>query len=165
MSRTLILGVDPGLKGAACVLECADGNPSVLLLADLPVVRFSDGRVKNRLDGASLAQMLAPFAGDVRMAVVERVGARPGEAASGAFSFGYTSGVIAGALGALEIPITLVQPAVWKRAMGLASADKDAARARAIELFPVLASDLARKKDHDRAEAVLMAEHGRRTQL
>ena len=157
MSRQLILGCDPGLHGAACIL---DGD-RVLLLEDLPVVKFSDARIKHRIDGAGLARMLEPFAGEVFMAIVEKVAARPGEAPSGAFSFGYSSGVIAGVLGALQIPITTVQPAVWKKAMGLGSS-KDLSRSRALELFPAMADKLARKKDHDRAEALLMAEWGRR---
>ena len=157
MTRQLVLGIDPGLSGAACVL---DGD-RVLLLEDLPVVQFSAGRIKNRLDAAGLARMLSPFAGDVFMAIVEKVGARPGEAASGAFSFGFSSGCIAGVLAAMNIPTTTVQPAVWKKAMGLGSS-KDLSRARALELFPAMADKLARKKDHDRAEALLMAEWGRR---
>jgi crossover junction endodeoxyribonuclease RuvC len=157
-TRSLIVGIDPGLSGALAVIE----GGVVVLLADLPVVRFSDARIKNRIDAASLARLLEPYAGAVHAAVVEKVGARPGEAASGAFSFGYTSGCIAGVLGALNMPTTPVMPAVWKKALGLTSASKDASRGRALELFPSLADQLARKKDHDRAEAVLLAEYGRR---
>ncbi len=157
MSRTLIVGIDPGLSGAVAVIE----GDEVILLDDLPTVQFSTARIKRRLDGAALAQMLEPFAGDVSMAIVEKVAARPGEAPSGAFSFGYTSGVIAGVLGALHIPVTTVQPAVWKKALGL-SADKDLSRARALELFPAVAAKLTRQRDHDRAEALLLAEWGRR---
>lgn len=156
--RTLVLGIDPGLHGAVALL---DGD-RVLLLEDLPTVQFSEGRIKNRLDAAGLARMLAPFAGEVFMAIVEKVGARPGEAASGAFSFGYSSGCIAGVLAALNIPTTTVQPAVWKKALCLGS-DKDLSRSRALELFPSQAGKLARKKDHDRAESLLLAEWGRRT--
>lgn len=157
MSRQLIAAVDPGLSGACCVL---DGD-RVLLLEDLPVVKFSDARIKHRIDGAGLARMLEPFAGEVFMAIVEKVAARPGEAPSSSFSFGFSSGAISGVLGALQIPITTVQPAVWKKAMGLGSS-KDLSRSRALELFPAMADKLALKKHHDRAEALLMAEWGRR---
>ena len=157
MSKQLIVGIDPGLSGALAILDHDD----VLLLEDLPTVQFSDARIKHRLDGVGLTAMLKPYAVDVLLAIVEKVAARPGEAPSGAFSFGYSSGVIAGVLGALQIPITTVQPAVWKKAMGLGSS-KDLSRARALELFPAMADKLARKKDHDRAEALLMAEWGRR---
>lgn len=157
MSKQLIVGIDPGLSGALAILDHDD----VLLLEDLPTVQFSDARIKHRLDGVGLTAMLKPYAVDVLLAIVEKVAARPGEAPSGAFSFGYSSGVIAGVLGALQIPITTVQPAVWKKAMGLGSS-KDLSRARALELFPAMADKLRRKKDHDRAEALLMAEWGRR---
>lgn len=155
MSRDLILGIDPGLSGALAVIE----GDEVILLEDLPTVQFSNARIKHRIDGAGLAQLLNPFAGAIGMAIVEKVAARPGEAPSGAFSFGYSSGVIAGVLGALQIPVTTVQPAVWKKAMGL-GADKDLSRSRAIEMFPKVAGMLARKRDHDRAEALLLAAWG-----
>lgn len=157
MSRALIVGVDPGLGGALAVIE----GDEVILLQDLPTVQFSNARIKRRLDGAGMAQMLEPFAGDISMAIVEKVAARPGEAPSGAFSFGYSSGCIAGVLGALQVPITTVQPATWKKAMGLGP-DKDLSRSRALELFPKMAPMLARKKDHDRAEALLLAAWGQK---
>jgi len=157
MSRSLTLGIDPGLHGAVAIIE----GREVRLLDDLPTVQFSTARIKHRIDAASLAELLAPFADAVRMAVIEKVAARPGEAPSGAFSFGYTSGAIAGVLGALRVPVTTVAPAVWKRAMRL-GADKDLSRARALELFPAVADRLARKKDHDRAEALLLAAWGGR---
>jgi hypothetical protein len=135
----------------------------LLMLEDLPTVKFSTARIKHRIDGAGLAELLEPFAGSIRMAIVEKVAARPGEAPSGAFSFGFSAGAISGVLGALRVPVTTVAPATWKKAMGLGP-DKDLSRARAIELFPAAASKLALKKQHDRAEALLLAEYGRRTQ-
>lgn len=155
--RPLVLGIDPGLSGAVAVLR----GDSVELLEDLPVVQFSNARIKNRIDAASLAEILRPFAGEIGLAVVGRTAARPGEAPSGSYSFGYTSGVIAGVLGTLQIPVTLPMPAVWKRAMSL-SPDKNLSRSRAIELYPAIAPKLSRIKDHDRAEAVLMARYGQK---
>lgn len=156
-TKDLILGIDPGLSGAVALL---DGD-NVVLLEDTPVVKFSEARIKQRVDGTLLAELLRPYADRIKLAVVEKVGARPGEAASGAFSFGYTSGCIAGVLGAMQVPIVTPSPAAWKRALHLGS-DKDLSRSRAIELFPTLASRLNRKKDHDRAEAVLLAVWGQR---
>lgn len=150
----MIIGIDPGLSGAIAVLSGRD----VLLLTDIPTVQFSNARIKNRVDGALLADILREYQ-EASLAVVEKVSARPGEAPSGAFSFGFTSGVILGVLGALKIPVVQPMPTVWKKAMKL-SADKDLSRARAIELFPSASAQLARKKDHDRAEALLMAVWG-----
>lgn len=155
MTKRLTLGIDPGLSGAVAIIEAGH----VVCLDDLPTVQFSNARIKYRVDGSLLAALLKPYAPDIRLAVVERVSARPGEAASGAFCFGYTSGCIMGVLGALGIPVTQPTPVKWKRAMLLGS-DKDLSRARAIELFPEAAVRLARKKDHDRAEALLLAYWG-----
>lgn len=150
----MIIGIDPGLHGAVAVI---DGS-RVLLLEDLPVVQFSQGRTKYRIEPVRLANILSEY-DDAQMAVVEAVSSRPGEGVSSAFSFGYTSGVICGVLGALKIPIQRPMPSVWKKAMKLGT-DKDLSRARAIELFPAVADLLKLKKHHDRAEALLMAAWG-----
>jgi len=153
--KPLTIGIDPGLHGAVAV---HDGE-RIVLLEDMPTVQFSNARIKHRVDGAMLASLIAPYAADCRVAVVERVAARPGEAASGAFCFGFTSGCILGVLGALRVPVTLPMPVTWKRAMKLGK-DKNLSRSRAIELYPDLADQLKRIKDHDRAEAVLLATWG-----
>jgi crossover junction endodeoxyribonuclease RuvC len=153
--KPLTLGIDPGLSGAVAVLR----GDSVELLEDLPTVQFSTARIKNRIDGAMLASMLEPYASDIRLAVVEHVGARPGEAASGAFCFGFTSGCILGVLGALQIPYVTPTPIKWKNVMGL-SKDKALSRSKAVSMFPGIANKLTRVRDHDRAEAVLLAAYG-----
>lgn len=155
MAKSLVLGVDPGLSGAVAILR----GDTVELLEDLPVVQFSTARIKHRIDGAMLASLIEPFASDIRLAVVEHVGARPGEAASGAFCFGFTSGCILGVLGALRVPYVTPSPIKWKNAMGLGK-DKTLSRSRAVAMFPDAAPKLARVKDHDRAEALLLAAYG-----
>lgn len=150
----MIIGIDPGLHGAIAVI---DGG-RVLLLEDIPVVQFSAGRTKYRVEPVQLAEMLREYSG-ASLAVVEQVSSRPGEGVSSAFSFGYTSGVILGVLGALKIPVKRPSPSVWKKAMKLGP-DKDLSRARAIELFTSVSAQLALKKHHDRAEALLMAVWG-----
>ena len=150
----MIIGIDPGLHGAVAVI---DGS-RVLLLEDLPVVQFSQGRTKYRVEPVQLADWLSEYDG-ASLAVVEAVSSRPGEGVSSAFSFGYTSGVICGVLGALKIPIQRPMPSKWKRDMGLGP-DKDLSRARAIEVFPGMAHMLTLQKHHDRAEALLMAAWG-----
>jgi crossover junction endodeoxyribonuclease RuvC len=153
--KPLVIGIDPGLHGAIAV----HNGQRIVYLVDMPTVQFSNARIKHRVDGALLAQLLEPYANDCRLAVVERVAARPGEAASGAFCFGFTSGCILGVLGALRVPVTLPMPVTWKRAMKLGK-DKNLSRARAIEMFPDMATMLGRIKDHDRAEAILLAAYG-----
>ena len=150
----MIIGIDPGLSGAIAVIE----GREVLLLEDIPTVTFSEGRTKSRVDACLLADILLEYQG-ARMAVVEKVSSRPGEGVSSAFSFGFTSGVILGVLGALKIPVVQPSPYVWKKALGLGK-DKDMSRARAIALYPAISDKLKLKKHHDRAEAILMARWG-----
>jgi crossover junction endodeoxyribonuclease RuvC len=91
---------------------------------------------------------------------VEGVGARPGEGAVGAFAFGRARGVIEGVLAAAGVPVTFIQPAAWKRGVGLRLASKDAARAEAIRRWPAHAELFARVKVDGRAESALIAVAG-----
>jgi hypothetical protein len=70
------------------------------------------------------------------------------------FTCGLGMGVWLGVLATLALPPTRVQPQIWKRALGLGK-DKEQARLRAMQLFPQ--ADLRRKRDHGRAEAILLA--------
>jgi crossover junction endodeoxyribonuclease RuvC len=81
----------------------------------------------------------------------------PGQGTRSMFTTGYGMGIWVGILATLEFPYTTVRPQVWKRALRL-SKDKEASRLRAIQLFP--GADLRRKKDHGRAEALLLAYYG-----
>ena len=98
--------------------------------------------------------------GPYRLATVELVNAMPGQGVSSTFRFGQATGAVAGVLGALAVPVRLVTPSKWKGALGL-PADKEAARQRAIETWPHLAHRFARKMDHGRAEAALLALYSR----
>jgi crossover junction endodeoxyribonuclease RuvC len=150
----LICGIDPGLGGAIGFLN-ADG--SYASVEDMPVVMGTTGR--KGFDAASFAATLRCYAPS--HAVVERVSARPGEGAVGAFSFGATYGGILAVLATLEIPTTLVQPAVWKRRAGIpAGADKAVSIAVAKRLIPSASCILTLKKHDGRAEALLLALHG-----
>jgi crossover junction endodeoxyribonuclease RuvC len=90
---------------------------------------------------------------------VERVAARPGQGVASMFGFGVSYGLLRGVLTAKLIPVTLVTPQEWKRGTRTPAA-KDAARARASEVFPGYADFWARKKDDGRAEAALIAHFG-----
>lgn len=146
---TVTIGIDPGVTGAAAVLE-ADGTFRALF--DLPVIRdkslaWIDG---DRLAAALLAAMRA----DAATVILERVSAMPGQGVSSSFGFGVTFGSILAAVQCLRLRIELVTPAVWKRALGLSS-DKRASLDRARLLFP--GADLTLAKHHGRAEALLLA--------
>jgi len=154
MSTTNVFACDPGLSGGGAVL-----NPSREIVAcfDLPII--GDG-VQRRVDAANLADLLREQ-GPYAFAIVEQVGARPGQGVSSMFRFGQAYGTILGVIGALAIPICHVSPAKWKKALGLNS-DGEASRARAIESWPTHAELFARKRDHNRAEAALLALYGLR---
>lgn len=143
--QRVILGVDPGASGAIAFLF-AD-HPERVSVEDMPVV---NGGVSGALLASRLKQM-APTE-----AIVEAVGARPGQGVSSMFKFGHATGVVHGVIGALEIPVRVVAPASWKKHFRL-TADKEQARALAIARFPVVADRFQRVRDHGRAESALIA--------
>ena len=147
-----ILGIDPGLKGALAFY--APEAPRFVTVDDMPVV-------KQEVDPAALKRRIAQIGPDV--AIVERVAARPGQGVASMFNFGCGYGMVQGVIAALEIPIHPVTPGKWKRHFRL-SADKEEARARAIQLWPSC-DRFGRKKDGGRAEAALIARYAAETIL
>jgi crossover junction endodeoxyribonuclease RuvC len=79
----------------------------------------------------------------------------------GAFMFGEGYGIVHCAVIANGMVLTEVRPGIWKKAMGVGG-DKDEARRRASELFPLFKSYFVRKMDDGRAEAALLALWGAR---
>ena len=159
-----VIGIDVGLSGA-CAMLGTNGMglpPHLLDVADLPVMAkgSGSGKVKNEINPAALNELLKEwvhgFSDDV-LVVVESVSAMPGQGVAGVFSLGDSRGAIRGVLAARGYPVAFVSPGKWKRHFGL-TADKELARARAIQLYPQ--AELARKKDADRAEAILVARYG-----
>lgn len=144
---TRILGLDPGVSGAIAFFFC--DAPDRVAVEDVPVVA---GEISAHL----LADRIKTFGPSIAM--VERVSAMPGQGVSSMFNFGVSFGQARGVIGALNIPIHYVAPGKWKKHFRL-SADKDAARETAIRLFPSCAASFARKKDHGRAEAALIARY------
>ncbi|WP_333824270.1 hypothetical protein [Pinisolibacter sp.] len=146
-----IVGFDPGLSGAGAVV-----TPSGDLVAVFDLPMMGEGKAA-RIDANLLARLIEEFA--PASAVAEQVGAMPKQGVASTFAFGRAVGVLAGVLGALAIPTTYVPPGTWKRFHHLSAAKEDARR-RAIELWPRQAHLFARKKDHGRAEAALIAKWG-----
>lgn len=154
MSSTerVFIGIDPGLDGAVCVLAGSEAR-----FFDTPTAK---GTTKRDYLIYEMADFLKPYAG--AKAYLEAVSGRPGQGTASARSVGRGSGIWEGILAAHGIALEIVQPAVWKRSLGLLGADKDASRAKAQSLYPEALALLQRKKDADRAEALLLAEYGRR---
>ena len=125
------IGIDPGVSGAIVVLY--NGQPSDAFR--MPIMKIGKS---SRVNASALAAMLRPYSASyVPVQVyVEQVGAMPGQGVSSMFSFGHSCGVIAGILGAFKMPVELVPPQAWKKRAGLIGKDKDAARSRAIQMWP-----------------------------
>lgn len=151
----LTIGVDPGTSGAIVVL--GDGEP--LSIRDMPANdRLDVGREVDPVRlAAELRGVIQQHRGAHVMAVLEEVGGRPGEGSRSVFRFGEAFGQVKGVLGALGIGWIVVRPQTWKRHYGLIGTDKDAARLLAHRLWPRHATLLARKRDHGRADALLIA--------
>lgn len=148
-----VLGVDPGLDGAIALL--GDG---FLAVRDMPTA----GELKRRVVvAAEAAGIIKAWAPDI--AVIEKVHAMPKQGVTSSFRFGQALGTIEGVLGALLIPVEYVTPQAWKKHFRL-SANKDDARLRAIQTWPRIADELRRKKDADRAEALLIAHYKQQEQ-
>ena len=105
---------------------------------------------------------ITPYAGRHSHVVIEESQAMPGQGTRSMFTTGYGMGIWVGILATLELPYTSVRPSVWKRSLALGK-DKEASRLRAMQLFP--GADLRRKKDHGRAEALLLAYYGCRQRV
>jgi crossover junction endodeoxyribonuclease RuvC len=143
-----IMGLDPGLSGA-CAFFFPDA-PDRIVAEDMPVVA-------GEVDAATLAARIIQMGPG--LAIVERVASMPKQGVVSTFKFGASYGAIRGVLAALQIRTRLVAPAVWKKHFRLDS-DKEKSRALALRLFPKTPEHFSRKRDHNRAEAALLALYG-----
>jgi crossover junction endodeoxyribonuclease RuvC len=143
------IGIDPGQTGAIAFIIAGTAR----------VYDFDDG------DALSFLKKLW-LADEPTKAVIEKVGSMPGQGVSSTFKFGTNFGTWIGRLEALEIPFDFVTPQKWKKAMfdSMPKGDtKEMSRNRALRLFPHMAESLKRKKDHNRAEALLLAQYAMMT--
>lgn len=145
-----IVAIDPGLTGA--VAFYFPSTPDRIAVEDMPVVN-------GEVDVHGLERMFRRM-GATR-GVIELVGPMPKDGSVQAFKFGMAFGMARTALALTHLPFTMVTPQTWKRHHGLiGKADpKEAGRALAIRLFPACAERFARKKDHGRADAALLARY------
>ena len=151
----MYIGIDPGLSGAMAALS-DDG--SLMALQDTPVLTLKVARgTRHEYDCPGMAGLLIPYAGAGLHVIIEEAQAMPGQGTRSMFTIGLGFGLWLGILAALGLPYTRIRPAVWKRSLGLTS-DKEASRLRAMQLYPT--ADLRHKKDHGRAESLLIAWYG-----
>lgn len=150
--RVLSIGIDPGLRGAVAVL---DPTGALVALHDTPTLTLRTSRgSRQEYDIPGVVALLAHYVGSQAHVILEESQAMPGQGTRSMFQVGLGVGVWLGILGALGLAHTRNRPHVWKRRLGLTS-DKEQARLRAMQLFR--GADLRRRRDHGRAEALLLA--------
>eukprot|EP00250_Pteridium_aquilinum_P024553 c29241_g1_i1 orf=139-1044(+) len=159
----LVIGIDPDVSGAMAVLRGNDITTAEVF--DVPSVRVLVGsQHRNRHDARSIVSMIKNLnAPTGSVAYIEQSIPLPKDGKQGWWGSGFGYGIWIGTLVASGISVVPVPASTWKRAMGLSGkgVTKDHCRACASLIFPSLASQLKRKKDHGRAEALLIAAHGK----
>jgi len=145
----MILGIDPGLDGGLAII---DGS-AIELLETIPT-QTKSGFIKRQVDAQKLSNILRVYPDLV--CYLEGVASRPGQGVASVFSFGDTYGAIRGVLGALNIPVYTVSPSKWKKALEVSSKEDSLKAIK--DLYPLLKM---RKKDHNLAEAILIALYGK----
>ena len=150
------IGIDPGLTGAIAWL---DQNDKFIDVWDMPVMQKGTKGNKKQVNPVELANIIREITRECDcIAYVELVSAMPGQGVTSMFNFGDGFGCIRGVLAALQVPVEFVTPQSWKSRAGLKGKDKDAARTKAINLYPM--ASLSRKKDIGRADAIMIARYG-----
>ena len=152
----LIIGIDPGISGAICFFE----NGQVKEIINMPVM--ADGKKnKRQINGPQtyneILRRIKNYPKKDITVVIEQVSAMPGQGVTSMFNFGQSFGVIKGICSAMQLSIFFIRPAKWKKYFGLIKTEKDASRTKVIEIFPYISSELSRKKDSNKADAVLIA--------
>ena len=158
----IIFGIDPGISGAISVLE----NKKVSEVFDMPTM--IDGKKnKKQVNGAQVTNIIKERLDDEKeiAVVVEHVNAMPGQGVTSMFNFGQSFGVIKGVCSALSLPIHFVRPTKWKKHFNLIKTNKDASRTKVIQVYPEISSKLSRKKDANKADAILIARYFNDTQV
>ena len=152
----LIIGIDPGISGSICFFK--DGK--ILEVLEMPTM--TDGKKnKKQVNGSQIFNEISKRVSvieprNVRV-VIEQVSAMPGQGVTSMFNFGQSFGILKGVCTAMQLPMYFVRPAKWKKYFGLIKSEKDASRTRAIEIFPYFSSQLSKKKDSNKADAILIA--------
>ena len=152
----LIIGIDPGISGSICFFQ--DGK--IIDVVEMPTM--TEGKKnKKQVNGSQifneiLFRIKKLDKKDVKV-IIEQVSAMPGQGVTSMFNFGQSFGILKGICSAMRLPMYFVRPAKWKKYFNLINSEKDASRTRAIEIFPYFSSQLSRKKDSNKADAILIA--------
>jgi len=152
----LIIGIDPGITGAICFFE----NGKIIDVLEMP--NMPDGKKnKRQVNGSQIFNEINLRIKDKEKnyikVIIEQVSAMPGQGVTSMFNFGQSFGVLKGICSAMQLSMYFVRPIKWKKYFNLINSEKDASRTKAIEVFPYFSSQLSRKKDSNKADAILLA--------
>ena len=152
----LIIGIDPGITGSICFFE--DGK--IIDVVEMP--NMAEGKKnKRQVNGAQIYHEISKRIKNLEKkdikVIIEQVAAMPGQGVTSMFNFGQSFGVLKGICAAMQIPMYFVRPAKWKKYFNLINSEKDASRTKAIEIFPHFSTQLSRKKDSNKADAILIS--------
>ena len=152
----LIIGIDPGITGAICFFE----DRKIIDLIEMP--NMASGKInKRQVNGAQgyyeIFERIKNYNKKDIKVVIEQVSAMPGQGVTSMFNFGQSFGVLKGICSAMQLPMYFVRPAKWKKYYSLINSKKDASRTKVIEIFPYISPQLSKKKDSNKADAILIA--------
>ena len=152
----LIIGIDPGISGSICFFQ--DGK--IIDVVEMPTM--TEGKKnKKQVNGSQIfneiSEKIKSLDNEEIKVVIEQVSAMPGQGVTSMFNFGQSFGILKGICSAMQLPMYFVRPAKWKKYFNLINSEKDASRTRAIEIFPYFSGQLSRKKDSNKADAILIA--------
>ena len=152
----LVIGIDPGISGSICFFK--DGK--IIDVIEMP--NMIDGKKnKRQVNGSQVyneisSRITSIEKKDIKV-VIEQVSAMPGQGVTSMFNFGQSFGILKGICAAMQLSMYFVRPAKWKKYFNLIKSEKDASRTKAIEIFPYFSSQLSKKKDSNKADAILIA--------
>ena len=152
----LIIGIDPGLSGSICFMK----EGKILDVIEMPTM--TDGKKnKKQVNGSQIYNEILKKVNEIKNSevrvVIEQVSAMPGQGVTSMFNFGQSFGILKGICSAMQLPVYFIRPTKWKKYFNLINSEKDASRTKAIEIFPYFSEQLSRKKDSNKADAILIA--------
>jgi len=152
----LVISIDPGISGSICFFK----GGKIVDIIEMP--NMAEGKKnKRQVNGAQIyneiSSRIKNFNKEDIKVVIEQVSAMPGQGVTSMFNFGQSFGVLKGICSAMQLPMYFVRPAKWKKYFNLINSEKDASRTKAIEIFPYISSQLSKKKDANKADAILLA--------
>ncbi len=147
------IGVDPGFSGALACLHNLD-----IEAVDMPIIKAA----KNELDSVAVAFFLKTH--EPGLVVIEKAQSMPGQGISSTGRYMESYGRIRGLCEGMGIPYVLVHPRTWKKVvMSDMGKEKGESIVKVKQLYPSVS--LPRKKDHGKADAILLCEYARRMNL